>query len=207
MATTKIGIIQRAASQTGNGSLITIEDNAEVARLVDEHYEAIVEEHLTQHGWKFARKVEACQLTELTPERPWMQVWRKPSGLLSLQYVQTDQGLRLDVEERTTSEGKSLVIMTEVETLYAVGTYRVGESLFPADFAMPIQHKMEAIFLSAIGEQRTEAEARERLAEQKLQRARVRDQRASTATDPTEWDLTVGRNRSGAWDNRGHRYS
>lgn len=206
MATSKIEIIKRAASHSGNGSLVSIEDNDEISRLVDEHYEAIVEEYLTQHGWKFARRGEACQLTNLTPEKPWMQVWRKPTGLLSLQYACTAEGVRVDCEERDTTQGRTLVVLTEQTALNAVGTYRVAESAFPADFAMAVQHRMEAVFLAAIAEQRDQAEARERLAEQKLQRARVRDQRASTATDASEWDLTAARSRRAAWDNRGYRY-
>lgn len=205
MATSKIDIIKRAASQTGNGALVSIEDNAEIARLTDEHYEAVVEEALTQHAWKFARKAVACQLTPLVPEKPWVQVWRKPMGLLSLQYAATDEGVRVDTEERETDQGRSIVTLEEFTSLMAVGTFRVDESSFPGDFAMGIQHRMESVFLAAVSEQRSEADARDKLAEMKFQRARVRDQRASTSTDATIWDLTVARRRSAAWDHRGYR--
>ena len=205
MATSKIEIIKRAASITGNGGLVSIDDDAEVARLTDEHYEAIVEEFLTQHGWKFARRAEACQLTTIVPERPWGQVWRKPSLLLSLQYVQTEYGYRVDVEERDTPQGKGLATMSAGTALWAVGTYRVAEDRFPADFAMAVQHQMEAVFLAGITEQREQADRRESMAQTKLQRARVRDQRASTPTDPSEWDLAAARNRGGAWNARGSR--
>ena len=50
MATSKIEIIKRAASFTGFGALVSIEDNEEIARLTGEHYEAIAEEMLTEHG-------------------------------------------------------------------------------------------------------------------------------------------------------------
>lgn len=205
MATSKIEIIKRAASATGNGGLVSIDDNAEIARLTGEHYEAIVEEYLTQHGWKFARRAEACQLTTITPEAPWAQAWRKPALLLSLQYAATEDGARLDSEQRDTAQGPAIVIACELEAMNAVGTYRVAEDRWPADFAMSVQHRMEAIFLSAIAEQRSEAEQREKLAEMKLQRARVRDQRASTAGDAGEWNLAAARNRRGAWDNRAYR--
>ncbi len=205
MGTSKIEIIQRAASQTGNGSLVSLEDNAEVARLTGEHYEAIVEATLTQHGWKFARKAAACDLTTLEPELPWRQVWRKPTGLLSLQYVCTAEGRREDCEERETAQGACLVTMGSCETLNAVGVFRVDEAAWPADFAMGIQHHMEAIFLSAIAEQRDQAAEREARAGSVLQRARVRDQRASTATDASEWDLTAARSRVRAWPSRAYR--
>lgn len=205
MATSKIEIIKRAASATGNGSLVTIDDNAEIARLTDEHYESIVEEYLTQHGWKFARRAEACQLTPITPESPWVQAWRKPVGLLSLQYGATPTGGRVDCEQRDTAQGSAIMVGCKLEALNAVGTYRVAEDRWPADFAMSVQHRMEAVFLSAVSEQRSEAEAREKLAEMKLQRARVRDQRASTASDPTEWDMVTARNRAGAWNGRAYR--
>lgn len=205
MATTKIGIIARAATRTGNEKITSLDDGSDVAALTAEHYEGIVEEYLTQHGWKFARQVEAMSLTELTPESPWEQVWRKPGGLLSLQYVQDENGQRVDQEERSTTQGACCVVLCEYETLYAVGTFRVDEAEWPPDFAMAIQHRMEAVFYGGIAEQHDLAEKRERLAELKLQKARVRDQRASTASDAGEWDLAAARNRRGAWDRRAYR--
>jgi len=203
---TKLGIIASAASRTGNGEITTLDDGSEIANLTVQHYEGIVEEYLTQHGWKFARRVNAMQLTELTPELPWVQLWRKPVGLMSLQYVQDVNGQRVDQEERSTTQGACCAVLTEYDDgLYAVGTYRVDESEWPADFAMSVQHRMEAIFYGGIAEQHDLAKERERLAELKLQKARVRDQRASTASDAGEWDLAAARNRRGAWDNRAYR--
>lgn len=201
----KIEIIKRAASRTGNGALVSIEDNGEIARLTDEHYEAVVEEALTQHGWKFARQVKACQLTEIEPEEPWKQAWRKPTGLLSLQYICDESGQRLDHEERDTDQGACCMVLSDQTEVYAAGVFRASESRWPADFAMAIQHRMEAVFYGGIAEQHELASDREKLAELKLQRARVRDQRASTAGDASEWSLLTARNRRGAWDNRGYR--
>lgn len=194
----KIEIIKRAASRTGNGSIVSIDDNAEIARLTEEHYEAIVEECLTQHGWKFARKVAACQLTDVTPELPWSQMWRKPTGLLSLQYVQDDQAQRIDHEERDHEQGACVVVTCSQTALLAVGTYRVAEARWPGDFAMAIQHRMEGVFYGGIAEQHDLAAERDKMAEMKLQRARVRDQRASTPTDASEWNLVAARGRRAA---------
>lgn len=205
MGTSKIEIVKRAASWAGFGSLVSIEDNAEIARLTGEHYEAIAEEMLTEHGWKFARRVEPMQLSPETPEKPWVQAWRKPPRLLSLDYVQDANGVRVDQEERDTDQGACCVVLCTQDSLYAVGVYRVAEDRWPADFAMTVQHRMEAVFLAAVNEQRSEADAREQLAGGKQQRARVRDKRASTPSDASEWDLTAARNRRGAWSNRGYR--
>ncbi len=207
MASTKLGIIARSATRTGNDTITSLADGSQVSALAAEHYEGIVEEFLTQHAWKFARKVEAMSLTVLTPEKPWLQIWRKPTGLLSLQYVQDDEGQRVDQEERSTTQGPCCVVQDvyDAGTLYAVGTYRVDESEWPADFAMAVQHRMEAIFYGGIAEQHDLAKDRERLSEMTLQRARVRDQRASTATDAGEWDLAAARNRRGAWNTRAYR--
>lgn len=205
MGTSKIEIIKRAASFTGFGSLVSIEDNEEIARLTSEHYEAIACEMLTEHGWKFARRVEAMQLTPLTPEAPWSQLWRKPVGLLSLQFVQTSGGQRVDQEERDTDQGPCCAVMGQFGALLAVGVYRVPEDRWPADFAMAVQHRMESVFKAGIAEQWSEASERERLASAKQQRSRVRDQRASTAGDAAEWDLAAARNRRGAWDVRAYR--
>lgn len=201
----KLEIIARAASRTGNGVVTSLDDGSQIAALTTEHYEGIVAEYLTQHGWNFARKVEAMQLTELTPEKPWLQLWRKPVGLLSLQYVQDEDGQRVDQQERSTDQGAVCAVLLEYDALYAVGTYRVDEDEWPADFAMAIQHRMEGVFHGGVAEQHELAKDAERTAELKLQRARVRDQRASTATDAGEWDLAAARSRRGAWDNRGYR--
>jgi len=64
---------------------------------------------------------------------------------------------------------------------------------------------MEAVFMAGISEQRTEAKERENLSAMKQQKSRVRDQRASTAGDAGEWDLTASRSRRQAWDVRGYR--
>lgn len=205
MATSKIEIIKRAASYSGFGAITSIEDDADVSRLTGEHYEAIAEEMLTEHGWKFARRVEPMQLTELTPEKPWAQAWRKPPNLLSLAYVQDENGRRIDQEERDTNQGACCVVLCNFTTLYAVGVYRVAEDRWPADFAMAVQHRMEAVFLASVAEQRTAAREREALSGAKQQKSRVRDQRASTATDPTEYDLAAARRRTAAWSNRGFR--
>ena len=202
---TKLGIIARAASRTGNGVVTSLDDGSEIATLTAEHYEAIVEEYLTQHGWKFARWVEAMQLTEETPEKPWAQLWRKPAEILSLQYVVDANAQRIDQEERDTDQGNCCAVLCEYEELFAVGTHRADESRWPGDFAMGIQHRMEGVFYGGIAEQHDLAEKQDRKAELIIQRARVRDQRASTATDASEWDLTAARNRRGAWDPRGYR--
>ena len=91
------------------------------------------------------------------------------------------------------------------DELAAIGVYRVAEDRWPADFAMSVQHRMEAVFLASVAEQRTAAREREALSGAKQQKSRVRDQRASTATDPTEYDLAAARRRTGAWSNRGFR--
>jgi hypothetical protein len=203
--TSKLDIIARAASRTGNRVITSLDDGSEIAQLTSQHYEGIVEEYLTQHGWKFAREVNAMQLTALEPEEPWAQVWRKPTGLLSLHYAQDDCGRRVEAEERSTSQGACVVVLREYETLYAVGTYRVDESEWPADFAAAVQHRMEGVFYGGVAEQHEQARDAERTAEGKLQRARVRDQRASTPTDAGPWDLAAARTRSGAWRHRGYR--
>ena len=203
--TSKLEIIARAASRTGNGVITSLDDGSDVATLTSQHYEGIVEEYLTQHGWKFARKVNAMQLTELVPEDPWEQVWRKPTGLLSLHYVQDDTGLKVEAEERSTTQGACVVVLSEYETLYAVGTYRVDESEMPADFVMGVEHRMRGIFYGGIAEQHDLAMQEDRKAEQIIQRARVRDQRASTPTDAGEWNLAAARTRSAVWNRRGYR--
>ncbi|HEV7352591.1 MAG TPA: hypothetical protein VGN74_05620 [Brevundimonas sp.] len=200
MATSKIEIIKRAASITGNGALVSIDDNEEVARLTDEHYEAIVEEMLCEHTWPWARRAVAMTAIEFTPERPWRKAWGKPVGLLALTYVQDANGLRVDHEERDTDTMAAVLTMVEDDVVYALGTYRVDEDRWSADFAMAVQKRMEAVFRKAIAEQTTEGNRDEQAGMAKAQKARVRSQRSSTSPDASEWDLTRARMRSRSWD-------
>lgn len=211
----KIEIVQRAAFLTGNGALSSLDDGGDVATGVNLTYEAIVTAALTAHGCKFARRTLPLALTTDVPVPPWTGVWALPPSLLTLDFVQSGWAVRQDCEECVTAEGGKGVQVAgewfspslEAELvwenawggLYAVGPIRVDESLWPADFAMGIQQQMEAVFLSGISEQRTAAGAREQMAAQTLQRARVRDSRASTAGDATGWDLTAARRSNGRW--------
>ena len=226
MPASRFQIIQRAASRTGNGSLTTLEDNSDVAEIVKQHYDGITEQMLTQHAWKFARRVAVLTQLALTPEQPWNALYQTPVDCLSLHYVQTERALRIDHEERDTTMGRAIAVLMPfwgcgypatpvapgsvpdpavtganvlAPALYGVYTARVAEDRFPADFALALQYRMEAIFYAGISEDQTAATGRDQMAERVEQKARVRDQRASTPTDPNEWDLTRARRRNEAW--------
>jgi hypothetical protein len=199
MATSKIQIIKRAASATGNGLIVSLDDNSDVAQIVEEHYDGLVESMLTQHAWKFARRTSPLQKLSQAVEPPWNALWQAPSGMLSLHYVADASGIRVDHEERDLDSGRAIAIQQAYDALTAVFTFRVSEDRFPGDFALALQYRLEAVMLSGIAEQRTEALKREAKAELVEQKARVRDQRASSATDAGEWDLTRARNRRSRW--------
>lgn len=201
MAFSKIEIIKRAASMTGNGGLVSIDDNEEVARIAEEHYESIVAEMLCSHTWPWARRSAALTALDDTPEAPWRKAWAKPPLLLALSYVADECGRRVDAEERDTEASAAIVTLYCGDgPLFAVGTYRVAEDRWAADFAATVQKRMEAVFRKGIAEQTTEGNRDEQAAELKGQRARVRSQRSSTATDAGEWDLTRARSRGAAWN-------
>lgn len=202
MATSKIQIISRAASATGNGPLLSVDDNAEIAQLVEEHYEGLVEAMLTQHAWKFARRTAALGKLSTAPEPPWTAIYQAPVGMLALQYVADDSGVPVDHEERDLTSGRAIAVLGDFGPLTAVFTFRVSEDRFPGDFALALQYRLEAVFLSGISEQRDQANRRENAAALLEQKARVRDQRSSSATDPSEWDLSAARNRRGRWMTR-----
>lgn len=200
----KIEIVGRASFNTGNGALVSLDDisDGDLALAIDLNYEGLVTSMLTQHAWKFARRTAVLDRLEITPEAPWTGVYNAPTGMLSLHYVQiTDTGQRVDHEERDLATGRAIAVLTGSvsDNLTAVFTYRTSEAVFPADFAKALQYRLEAVFLSGLAEQRQEAERREKLAEAIEQKARVRDQRSSTATDPNEWDLAAARRSSTRW--------
>jgi len=196
--TSRIEIVKRAASATGT-LISSLDDNADIADLVNQHYEAVAADALTKHGWRFARQAFPMTALETTPELPWAQAWQMPVLMLALQYVCDENGRRVPHEARVTDNGASVVVMDEFDSLTAVGTARVSESVWPADFARAVQYYMEAVFLRGISFQTTAADRREADAEGLLKQAKTRDKNSSTPTDPTEWDLTMARRRDRAW--------
>lgn len=202
--TTRIEIIKRAASQTGNGPLASVDDDSEVARIADESYESIVATALTQHSWKFARQAFVLTELETVPEAPWVALWQKPPLMLATAYLtyspEDSNGTRIAYEERNSDDGAAYAVAYDYDELYAVGTARVDESIWPADFAKAIECYMQAVLHRGISFQMSAADQAEAKAEALLQRARVRDANSSTRTDPTPWDLTLARRRDAAWN-------
>lgn len=197
----KLAIIQRAASQAGYGVIATLDDNAEIARLVNVHYDGLLERILTQHSWNFARRTE--QLTkynDLDPANPWGFLWVKPPEALSLHYLVDSCGNRLEHQERDSDAGPAIAtIYEDTDGVYAVFTKRVPENRLPADLASALEYRMEAVFLNAV-EQRQAGRSREKDAEGLETKARVRDKRASSPAR-SEWDLALTRGR-GRWNVR-----
>lgn len=202
----KLEIIRRAASKSGSGYIDTIDDDSDVSQQTRDHYDSIAEDMLTSSPWRFARKVALLSRLDLTPEKPWETLYQKPPDCLAVWFLSDGDGARLDYEERATDMGAAFatfICSTDTTTLiYATYCHRAPESIWPPDFAMAVQQKMEAVFLAGIAEQRQEGERREVKGELKERRARMRDARSSTASDPSEWDLTIARRRSSRWDIR-----
>lgn len=189
LTTAKIEIISRASSQTGNGALSSIDEAGEVARISRENYEAIAEAALTKHEWRFARRsVALVQLAGL-PEKPWARLWAKPAALLSLDYICDGRGVRLLAEERDTPSGPAFALLEEAASAFAVGSWRVSEDRWPADFAEYVQVRMEAAF-HRVNERHDEAEKREAFADALFSRVRNRDVLSSLMADVAEEALT-----------------
>lgn len=200
MASSKIQIVQRAAALTGNGAIVSLDDGSEVSACINAVWDGRVEAMLTQHAWKFARRVTAISQLSDEVEPPWTALWSAPAGMLALQYVvDTDGGYRVDCEERDLTSGRAIAVIGEHTNLSAVHTYRVTEDRWPGDFCLAIQRYLEADLLRTINEQIDQADRREKMAMALEQKARTRDQRSSTAQNPSEWDLTLARSRGSNW--------
>lgn len=195
----KIGIVKAAASQGFGVVIESLDDNSSVSRLVDAHYEILVETALTQHGWTFASKSEDLTLLADDPVPPWSGVWAAPTDMLALRWVQMggDSAVRLDWQETWTASTKAISILQDVSEATAYFTFRAPESRWPADLAIAMQLRMEAVFLRSL-EQFSEADNREARAAFLERRAMRRDKTSSTLPDPDEWDLTAARARSRA---------
>ena len=198
MASSKIGIVKKAASQGFGVVIESLDDNSQIARLVESHYEDLVETALTQHGWTFASKHAPLTLLADDPTPPWSGLWAAPTDMLALRWVQSgDCAERLDWQEAYTASTKAIAILQDVTEATAYFTFRVPESRWPRDFDKSIQYRMEAVFLRSL-EQFTEADNREAKADFFERRAMRRDKTSSTLPDPDEWSLTAARARSRA---------
>lgn len=200
MSSSKIQIVARAAANTGNGLIASLDSNDDVSQIMEAAYDGRVEAMLTQHAWKFARRTAAMTELSTSVELPWTAAWQAPTGMLALQYVvDPASGIIVDHEERDLTSGRAIVVIGDFAALTAVFTYRVTEDRFPGDFCLALQRYLEADLLRGINEQIDQADRRERSAMMLEQRARVRDQRSSSAGDASEWDLTAARSRTSRW--------
>jgi|JI10StandDraft_1071094.scaffolds.fasta_scaffold21140_9 hypothetical protein len=163
------------AALTGIGAkpMVSEAETSAQARVLNSHYELIVQEALTKHAYAWAKKSALLVKRSQTPEGRY--VYALPADILNLRYITygSPDGRVVDVEE--TDEG--LPILDWDSTFYGHYTWRVPEARWPADFADGIVKKLQAALKRGLLSDDNAAEALDELAEKKLRRGMVRDKR------------------------------
>ncbi|MDO8596638.1 MAG: hypothetical protein Q7R45_08440 [Sulfuricaulis sp.] len=187
--TTAITFISAAATRVGQNPVTSIGPDTIIGRVAGETYEELVRAELASYRWKWATKTVVLAAIDGDTELPWTYVYQLPTDVMLLRTVKAD-GAVVDYELMGT---KILTNASTDQEVIAHYTYRPVEAFWPPFFAEYITRKLEALFLRAIGERYQEADAREKMAEIQLRKAKLLDSQSQPATDPVVSTVLVAR--------------
>ena len=172
MASVKVDIINRALSRTGNNTILTETDTTTEAVVALNNYEGLVEDALSIHPWKFARKTQSLSLVGSATNSKFKYEWAMPADVLFLRTVRkTDD---IDYEHDASS-----IWCDENQSVYAVYTWRVLEDKWPGYFKELIVHKLAELFQTALNEDTNKTEQ----ADLKMRRHEAVAKNADSRTD------------------------
>lgn len=177
MSAEQIKIINAALTRTGNNQITGLDDGSVEAEIAAANYEEVVWEELSDHPWSFAKKSAELNKLAETPENEWTYVYEEPADLLELVTVtQSKAGVAY---ERNANKIFSHADNTNT-AVFCEYIARVEETLWPGKFRAAIIERLEALFIRALNEDYSAAEARERDAEIGNRRARFGDSKNQT---------------------------
>jgi len=179
MAQSKFDICTRALQRIGANSIDSFDDGITESDIAGQEYSPLVENLLTNHRWKFARKRVALNHLIEEPVIGWTDYWQLPSDLLDLHGVFISSNVPI-VYER--DQDKIACDYDENHTLYAVYTASFAESFWPAYFVEVVTEALEAVFWRAIVRNPDQAnQTRDHLEKVTLPKARNLDSQQQTA--------------------------
>lgn len=185
MATTSdLSVINAAAGRTGSNPVTSLTEGSVVANIANSNYEKSVEAELSAYPWKRASKIASLNRLDPdamgNPRSPWQAAYQKPDDLVEIRTV-TVAGQPIKYEVHGDKILCNADVNDDVVMLYI---WRVPENEWPAWFREGMVRRWEAILLRGVGERYSEAQARDKAAEEQFAKARNRDSQSQTARDP-----------------------
>jgi hypothetical protein len=186
-------IINAALTRTGDDPITSLDEGSPQAAVASANYDDIVNGFLSSCPWKFASKTMQLVQLDVVVDPPWLFAYERPADVLALRVVECN-GHPIDWELRAD------VILTNYgpeQPVIAKFTYRADEVYWPKYFRLAVIATLEPLFLRAIGERYSEAEARDKKAIGLQAMARNRDTQSQTARNP--WQPKILAARGGFW--------
>lgn len=158
---TDFTFINAALTRAGCNPITSLEQGDAEATVTAQNYEPLARAALSGHPWKFATKTaELTRITGTLPG-PWLYAYQLPTDMIELRSVRVD-GAPIAYEVMA---NKILCDYDEDNEVVAHYAWRVPESMWPGWFAEPLTRRLEALYLRAIKEDFTAAEARDAAAD------------------------------------------
>src|SRR5262245_7337202 len=193
-----IPIVNAALTRTGDDPITAFDEGTPQATVAALNYDEIVNGFLASHPWKFASRMLQLAPLDVTVDPPWQFAYQRPADVLALRVIEVNG---CPIEWELLSD-KILCNAPPISPPIAKFTYRLEEPFWPKFFRMAIIATLEPLFLRAIGERYSEAEARDKKAGALQALARNRDSQSQSARNPMRSRLLEARGgfRPIGWD-------
>lgn len=174
---TDIDLINAALTATGNRPITSLEDAESESVVSMANYFAVVGAEFA-YPWTWTLTTRRLNRVAGETDTIWTTAWQVPDG------VEVD---RIEVGGRPVAwESMSDLILTnETDGVIAIGRYRPSVRNWPDQFKTAIVARLEALFLRALNEDHTAADARDKAAERLIRLARNADTRKRSPRSPT----------------------
>jgi hypothetical protein len=172
-------IINAALTRTGDDPITSLDEGTPQAAVASANYDDLVN-GLLAYPWKFASRTMQLAALDVIVDPPWLFAYERPADLLQPRVLEVN-GCPIDYEiladKILCNTGSEVPVILKY-------TYRADESFWPKYFRVAVIATLESLFLRAIGERYSEAEARDKRAAQLQAAARNRDSQSPTARNP-----------------------
>jgi hypothetical protein len=175
MTTTSISVLNQALTRSGNNQISSFTDGSAEAIVANANYQAIVDEMMSLHPWRFALRTATLDLLVDDPLTDGRQQYQLPNDSLRLMSVEAN-----DVEIHWELRDDRIVTRYKVDEPVATFIARMPEPDWPAYFRELVVVALEVLFLRALAEDDRRADRREEvLYDLKMPRARTADSQQS----------------------------
>ncbi len=152
MSISKIDICNLALAKFGQGSIVSLDDNCEEARVLSLNYDNCLESALRAFPWNFAQVSQA--LAEKTDTLSgWEFVYAYPSSCVKIHKVYSEDNGRVyeKSEFKIFSNGTEKLIACDIENAYAEFTYLVVDpGLYDSLFVKALSYLLAAEVVDAL---------------------------------------------------------